>query len=295
MDEEYAPPSYNTIKTGAFLKMSLKSPVEIAKCACSLATTKGSLSFKNMLVLGFFGGAYIAFGSYFMIVVTQDAAQFVGLGLSKLFGGVVFSVGLLMVTVSGAELFTGNCLMPIGVLSGSVSFGKLLKNWVVVYCANFIGSILLAWIVYKSGLATNTSGVNALNIAIAKANIPFSQALFRGILCNWLLIIAVWMALSAKDVINKFICILMPISAFVAMGFEHCIANMFFIPFGMFLKNDIIVTELAALAPEKLATLSIAGIVHNLIPVTIGNIIGGAFFVATLYYIVFPRAFAEEK
>lgn len=275
--------------------MSLKSPIETAKSASSTASYKANLSFKSMLILGFFGGAHIAFGSYFMIVVTQDASQFVGMGLSKLFGGVVFSIGLLLVSVCGAELFTGNCLMPLGILTREVPLSKLLKNWLVVYFANFLGALLLAFFVYKSGLARNLISVNILNIAVTKVNLPFVEALFRGILCNWLLVLAIWMGFSAKDVINKFICCLMPISAFVAMGFEHCIANMFFISLGMFVKTDVLAVGMSQLSHAELETLSMAGFVNNILPVTIGNIIGGAFFVGILYYMSLSKELKERK
>lgn len=279
---------------GVFL-LSLKSPVEIAKSASETAVRKAELSLKSMLILGFFGGAYIAFGSYFMIVVTQDAAQFVGTGISKLLGGTVFSVGLLMVSISGAELFTGNCLMPIGVLTRDVSSFKLLKNWVVVYFANFLGSLTLAFFLLKSGLAVNNTAANILNIAAIKVNIPFTEALFRGILCNWLLVLAIWMGFTAKDVINKFICCLMPISAFVAMGFEHCIANMFFILLAMFIKGDALAVGLANLSSTELTNLSVTGLINNILPVTLGNIIGGAFFVGTLYFISFSGDLLRKR
>lgn len=276
--------------------MNFKPPVEIAKSACSVANAKGNMSVKAMLVMGFLAGAYIAFGGFLMTTVTQDAAQYVGVGISKMFGGMVFAVGLMLVIVGGAELFTGNCLMPIGVLSGCVPFSKVAKNWVVVYVANFIGSIAIAWLVYNTGLASGAVGANALGIATGKVNITFMQGIFRGILCNWLVVMAVWMSFSAMDVVSKYICCVIPIGAFVTMGFEHSIANMYFISLGMFIKNGSpAVVEKAALAPEKLANLNMAGYFGNLIPVTIGNMIGGILFVAVLYYLVFSGALGEEK
>lgn len=275
--------------------MNFKPPVEIAKNACTAAIAKGNMSVKAMLVMGFLAGVYIAFGGFMMTTVTQDATQFTGVGISKLLGGLVFAVGLMLVIVGGAELFTGNCLMPIGVLSGCVPFGKVAKNWAVVYVANLIGSVFLAWMIYNTGLATGATGANALKIAVAKVNIPFTAALLRGILCNWLVVMAVWMSFSAMDIIGKYICCLIPVSAFVAMGFEHSVANMYFIALGMFVKGDAATVELAAQAPEKLANLTIAGYWGNIIPVTIGNMIGGILFVAVLYYIVFADTLSEAK
>ena len=276
--------------------MNFKPPVEIAKTACVVAKAKANMSIKAMLVMGFLAGAYIAFGGFLMTTVTQDVAQYAGVGISKMLGGAVFALGLMLVIVGGAELFTGNCLMPIGMLSGCASFQSVLKNWTVVYIANFIGSIALAWMIYQTGLATGATGVNALKIAVAKVNLTTSQMIFRGILCNWLVVMAVWMSFSAMDVISKYICCLIPIGGFVTMGFEHSIANMYFIALGLFIKGgDAATVELAAVAPDKLAALTMGGYWGNLIPVTIGNMIGGILFVAVLYYMVFSGALEEPK
>lgn len=276
--------------------MNFKPPVEIAKNACAVANAKGNMSVKAMLVMGFLAGAYIAFGGFMMTTITQDAAQYAGVGISKMLGGLVFAVGLMLVVVGGAELFTGNCLMPIGVLSGCVPLSKVLKNWGIVYVANLIGSVVIAWLVYNSGLASGATGVNALKIATAKVNIAFMPALIRGVLCNWLVVMAVWMSFSALDIVSKYICCVIPVSAFVAMGFEHSIANMYFIPLGMFIKaGSPEVIEAAALAPEKLANLTVSGFWGNIIPVTLGNMVGGILFVAVLYYLVFSGALGHEN
>jgi len=277
------------------IAMNFKPPVEIARNACAVSAAKGDMTITAMSVMGFLAGVYIAFGGFLMTTVTQDAAQFVGVGISKMLGGLVFPVGLMLVIVGGAELFTGNCLMPIGALSGCVSCGKVLKNWIVVYIANMAGSIFFAWMICNSGLATGAVGANALKIAALKVNLPFTAALLRGILCNWLVVMAVWMSYSAMDVISKYICCLVPISAFVTMGFEHSVANMYFITLGIFVKGDPAVSELASVAPEKLAHLNASGYWANIIPVTIGNMIGGILFVAVLYYIVFADKLSEKQ
>ena len=172
----------------------------------------------------------------------------------------------------------------------------MLKNWGIVYVANLIGSVAIAWLVYNSGLASGATGVNALKIATAKVNISFTPALIRGILCNWLVVMAVWMSFSALDVVSKYICCVIPVSAFVAMGFEHSVANMYFIPLGMFIKaGSPDVVEAAALAPDKLASLTMSGFWGNIIPVTLGNMAGGILFVAILYYLVFSGALSHEN
>jgi len=276
--------------------MNFKPPFEIAKNACDAAAAKGNMPVRAMLIMGFLAGAYIAFGGFLMTTVTQDTAQYMGIGFSKLIGGVVFTLGLMLVVIGGAELFTGNCLMPIGVLSGCVSTAALAKNLVVVYIANFIGSVVVAWLVYRTGLAGEACGVNALKIAVAKVNLTTSQMIFRGILCNWLVVMAVWMSFSAMDVISKYICCLIPVSAFVAMGFEHSIANMYFLALGLFIKNgDPATVQMASVLPEKLAKLTISGYWGNIIPVTIGNMIGGILFVPVLYYIVFSGSLKKEN
>jgi len=212
-------------------------------------------------------------------------------GMAKLIGGAVFSVGLMLVVIAGAELFTGNNLIFLSVLDRQVSVGKWLRNWTIVFLANFAGSLLLVLLMYWSGLWKtngNLVGATALSIANAKVNLTFLQGFARGILCNWLVCLAVWMAVSAGTVIGKVFAIFFPIMAFVASGFEHSVANMFFIPMGLALKGQTAIVTAAGLT-DKLAHLTVGGMVMNLIPVTLGNIIGGAFFVATLYWMVYIR------
>ena len=267
-----------------------KSPADIAESvAQKVGVGKAAASWFNLLVLGILAGVYIGFGAALATLVSHDSSQFVGLGLSKFFTGSVFSVGLMLVVIAGAELFTGNNLIMASVLGGYTRLSKLFRNWTIVFVANFLGSLLLVGIMYGSGLwktANLAVGVKALGIANAKVNIPFFEALFRGIGCNWLVCLAVWMMLSSRDVTGKIFAAFFPIMAFVALGFEHCVANMYFIPMGIFLKN----TAVAAQSGLNLANLTWSGFaVDNLIPVTIGNIIGGSVFVALLYWSVYQR------
>jgi formate/nitrite transporter len=269
-----------------------RTPATIAdtltRTVCRQKTRESIL---RLTILGFFAGVYIGFGAQLAIMATHDLAAFVGVGMSKLIGGAVFSVGLMLVVIAGAELFTGNNLIFLSVLDRQVTVRKLLRNWTIVFIANLAGSLLLVLLMYWSGLWKANGdlvGAKALSIANAKVNLTFLQAFARGILCNWLVCLAVWMAVSARAVVGKVFAIFFPITAFVASGFEHSIANMFFIPMGLALKGQAAVVTAAGLT-DKLAHLTVGGMVMNLIPVTLGNIIGGTFFVATLYWIVYIR------
>ena len=172
--------------------MNFKTPAELAKSGCAVAKAKCAWSVPQMLIMGILAGAYIAFGGFLNTVVTQDLAKYAGVGVTKFLGGAVFSVGLMLVVIGGAELFTGNCLMPMGVMAGCATFSGMLRNWFWVYTANLIGSLLVALLVHLGGMDTGAVGVNALKIASAKMNLSMDQAFYRGILCNWLVVMAVW-------------------------------------------------------------------------------------------------------
>ncbi|MCK4309651.1 MAG: formate/nitrite transporter family protein [Candidatus Atribacteria bacterium] len=268
------------------------APGGIAKAIVGVGKAKTSLSVMQMVILGILAGAFIGFGSELATMVSFDMSKFLGVGFTKFIFGSVFSVGLILVVIAGAELFTGNSLIFVSVLSGDVKFGKLLNNWFWVYVANFIGSLLLVWIMYASGLwKTGDFGVGAKALAIAngKVNLAWGAAFARAIGCNWLVCLAVWLAVASKDVVGKIFAIYFPIMAFVASGFEHSIANMYFIPMGILLKNNADVVAAAGLS-GKLANLTWGGFfVDNLIPVTLGNIVGGALFVSALYWAVYLK------
>jgi len=274
------------------VEFDCKTPATIAdtltRSVCIKKTQESAL---RLTILGIFAGVYIGFGAQLAIMVTHDMASFLGVGMAKLMGGAVFSVGLMLVVIAGAELFTGNNLILLSVLDRQVGVGRLLRSWGIVYLANLAGSLLLVLLIYWSDLWKTDGGLvgaKALSIANGKVNLTFLAAFTRGILCNWLVCLAVWMAVSARAVVGKIFAIFFPIMAFVASGFEHSVANMFFIPMGLVLKGHVAIVSAAGLA-DKLSHLTIGGMVMNLIPVTLGNIIGGAFFVATLYWIVYIR------
>lgn len=272
------------------INFECKTPANIADTLSkTVCVQKVNASIFKLVILGILAGAYIAFGACLSTIVGHDAAKYVGLGLARFISGAVFSVGLMFVVIAGAELFTGNNLMLMSVLDRKSSLGKMLFKWGVVYAANFVGAILLAYLFYQTGLWKMNNmavGVNALNLANYRMYLTFTEALTRGILCNWLVCIAVWMAIASRDVIGKIFACLFPIMAFVACGFEHCIANMYFIPMGLFLKG----TAAAQASGLNLTNLNLFGFfVTNLIPVTLGNIIGGSCFVGCLYWAVYVR------
>ena len=246
---------------------------------------------KKFFVLAILAGAFIAFGAQLSILVGSDAT--LGFGFTKFIAGAVFSVGLMLVVVAGAELFTGDNLVVISALEKKVRWGEVLKTWVAVYIGNLVGSVLIALLLYWSGLWSmngNLVGSAALKIAGTKVGLTFVQGLVRGILCNWLVCLAVWMATASKDIIGKLFAVFFPVMAFVASGFEHSVANMFFIPYGILLKS---VPQVVAATGKTLADF--AGLnwvtlwTKNLIPVTIGNIIGGAFFVGFIYWFAYLK------
>lgn len=271
---------------------SFLTPTEIARAVIEVGKAKTSLSVMQMVILGVLAGVFIGFGSELATMVSFDLSEFLGVGFTKFIFGSVFSVGLILVVLAGAELFTGNNLIFMSVLTGDVKVSKMLNNWFWVYLANFIGSLLLVWIMYATGLwktGNFAEGAQALAIANGKVNLTWGAAFARAIGCNWLVCLAVWIAMASKDVVGKIFGIYFPIMAFVASGFEHSVANMYFVPMGILLKSNADVVAAASLT-GKLANLTWRGfIIDNLIPVTLGNIVGGAFFVSTLYWAVYLK------
>ena len=271
--------------------MEDKSPATIAETvAKKVGVTKVTSPWLSVMVLGILAGAYIGFGGLLATTVTFDMAKGFGIGFTKLVSGAAFSVGLMLVVIAGAELFTGNNLMVSSALAGEITFGTMIKRWILVYITNFIGSIILALIFFGSGLwKTGGGGLGAaaVRIAYGKVSIGFLEALFRAIGCNWLVCLAVWMALAARQTVGKIFAIFFPIMAFVAIGFEHCIANMYFIPTGIFLHAWAGIPAPEGLDPGILTWGSF--FYRNLLPVTIGNMIGGGVFVGMSYWGAYLR------
>jgi len=272
-------------------------PPEMAKKAENIGVSKANLGPFRMLALAVLAGAFIALGAIFMTTVTAGASGVLPYGIARLVGGFAFCLGLILVVVAGAELFTGNNLIVMAWASRKVTTGKLLRNWIIVYLGNFVGAILTAYGMYLSGqfaFGQGAVGLQALTIANAKVGLGFTQAVVLGIFCNALVCMAVWLCMSARTTTDRILSILFPISAFVAAGFEHSIANMYFIPMGLALKNHPALAGL--LNPAAIEGLTLRGFfLNNLIPVTIGNLIGGVLFVATVYWTVYLRPASAVK
>lgn len=258
----------------------------------TVMTGKAEYSKTKLISLAIAAGAFIAFGAQVSLtVMTGDSNM--GWGFTKLIGAMTFATGLMLVTLTGAELFTGNVMMTFSVLEKKISLWKLLRNWSFVYTFNFIGSILVAGLVFGAGLGHNCSdavGVTAMQTAFSKVNLTFGEAFFRGILCNWLVCLAIFMASTSKRVIGKIFAIFFPIMTFVASGYEHSVANMFFIPNGILMKHMPSIVSASGLTPDQLGTLTWkAFFVHNLIPVTLGNMVGAFVFVVLLFWTAYLR------
>nr|NJM01904.1 response regulator [Desulfobacula sp.] len=270
--------------------MDDKGPKIIAETvAQNVGVAKANSPWMSLFVLGILAGAYIGFGGLFSASVTFDFSPVLGLGLKKLVTGAAFSIGLMLVVIAGAELFTGNSLMVSSVMIGEVTWKKVLAKWALVYAANFIGSVFLALLFYFSGLwkaGNGLLGETAVKAAYVKVHLGWMEAFVRAVGCNWMVCLAVWMALASRQVIGKIFAIFFPIMGFVAIGFEHCVANMYFIPAGIFLNHW------AGISPSGLDMTTLTWtsfIVNNLIPVTIGNTIGGVVFVGLGYWGAYLR------
>ena len=285
-------------------------PGAMASKAEDLGVRKAALPALNMFILAILAGAFIAMGAIFATTVSagsiavvnpadSSTAYTTGLpyGVTRLLMGLVFTLGLILVIVGGSELFTGNNLIVMAFASRKVSLGALMRNWIIVYLGNFAGSIATAYIMYLSKQYTfpggkGAIGLNVLNIADTKCGLTFIQAIALGILCNALVCLAVWLCYSARTTTDKILAIIPPISAFVAAGFEHSIANMYFIPIGLFVKysGDTKFFEAIGKTAEAFKNLTWSNFfVKNLLPVTIGNIIGGAIMVGLVYWFIYLR------
>jgi formate/nitrite transporter len=251
----------------------------MARLVNSVGVRKAKLPALQLWMLGILAGAFIAFGGmFFTLVMTGNE---LGFGLSRWMGGIAFSLGLILVIIGGAELFTGNNLIVMAWAEANITTGQLARNWVLVYAANLagaLGSVALVWFSGILGLDGGSVARTAVGIAAAKLELGFVEAFVRGVLCNVLVCLAVWLCFAAHHVSGKILCILFPISAFVALGFEHSIANMYLIPIGMLAAGG---------------TVDIVGFVGNLIPVTLGNIVGGSGFVALTYWVIYLRGKGE--
>lgn len=273
------------------LRIDALLPAEMARRAEYIGERKVESPTITMFSLAVLAGAFIALGAVFATTVAAGTSSAWPFGVAKLLIGLVFCLGLILVIVGGAELFTGNNLIVMAWASGKVSTAALLRNWVIVYLGNLVGSVATATMVFFSRqylFGGGAVGATALSIAVGKVNLSFPQAIALGVLCNALVCLAVWLSFSARSTVDKIAAIIFPITAFVAAGFEHSVANMYFIPIGLLIKifdpafTSQIGTDVSSLTWG-------AFFFNNLLPVTIGNIIGGSVFVAAIYWSVFLR------
>ncbi|RCW46335.1 MULTISPECIES: formate/nitrite transporter family protein [unclassified Halanaerobium] len=263
----------------------LLGPKEITKSMIEVGKKKVSRNNVQMLILGILAGAFIAVGAFTANVVSHNIDNY---GLFKFIQGAVFPVGLILVLVAGADLFTGNTLIFLAVLDKKVTIKELLNNWVLIYIGNFIGSIIFVYLIYYSGLFNTSAGeLGALHVKIAasKVNLNFMQIFIRAILANFLVCLAVWMSVGAQDMMGKVAACWFPIMAFVASGFEHSIANMYYIPAGILAKAEF--AQNTAISVSQLANLNLRGLFYNLLPATLGNIIGGGILISLAYWKIF--------
>jgi len=278
------------------LSIDALPPPEMAERMESVGVQKANLDLGSMFALAMLAGFFISLGAeFYTLVITGNT---LGFGLNKLVGGLVFSLGLILVVVAGAELFTGNNLLLVAWVGGKLSLAQVMRNWIIVYLGNLVGSlgtVLLMYLTRQWAFADYAVGATALNIASGKVNLSFTEGLARGILCNVLVCLAVWLCMSGRSVVDKIMAILFPITAFVASGFEHSIANMYFIPIGVLLKGEPQVVAAAGKAAGDLVNLNLQGFAANLISVTTGNIFGGGFIVALVYWFIYLRPQRSES
>jgi formate/nitrite transporter len=261
------------------------SPAQIEAQAESVAVGKAALPPSKCFVLAMFAGAFISFGAAFFALCLGDAA--LPFAVQRILGGACFCLGLQLVLCCGGELFTGNSLMVCAAMSGRISWRDLAKNWALVWVGNFVGALLAAALIYLSGLQNMNGGAvgDALvSVAAGKAALGWSPALFKGILCNVFVCLAVWIGMGAKTMADKVVGIVLPIAAFVALGFEHCVANMFFLSMGLACSAAGFGADVAGVE-----ALTLGGACHNLLFATVGNVVGGAVCVGLGYWFAYHR------
>jgi len=274
----------------AILNLNAYSPAEIQEAIEKVGVTKVEMPFLPSFMLSVVAGGSIGFGALYYTIVSSDAE--LSFAIVRLLGGVVFSLGLALVLVGGAELFTGNNLIVMAWASGRVSTARMLRNWVIVYLGNLFGALgLVVLVVLSRHLEMNNGRLaqTAIDLASAKIRPDFVTLFFKGILCNVLVCMAVWLAYAGRSVTDKVVGLVLPVSAFVAAGFEHCIANLYFLPLAW-----LIVHTAAPPADIDVSVITVSGIVHNLVPVTLGNIVGGAGLVGFMYWAIYRKGLAAR-
>jgi len=267
------------------------SPAEIEEAVEKVGVKKANLPFLASFMLAIVAGGGVGFGALYYTIVASDPT--LGFAAVRVVGGLVFTLGLVLVLVGGAELFTGNNLIVMAWASGKVSTRTMLRNWTIVYLGNFVGALgLIVLVFYSHHLDMNDGriGMSVLSTAAGKIRPDMLTLFCKGILCNVLVCAAVWLAYAGRSVTDKILAVMLPVSAFIAAGFEHCVANMYFLPLAW-----LLVQTGHAPANFDASLITPAGILHNLVPVTLGNIVGGAGFVGAIYWAIYRATFGESR
>lgn len=270
-------------------------PAEITEFVIKTAEDKACGGFWKLFILGFLAGAFIAFAAEGSNMAAFNLlAKPETYGLGKALAGSIFGTGLMLVVLAGGELFTGNTMILAAVCDKRVKLTAMLRNWSIVYVGNFIGAVFIAHMMAQSGLfdsGGNMLGAMTLKIAVYKVNLTFVKALFLGIMCNWLVCLAVWMSYGADTMAGKILAIFFPIWLFITSGFEHSIANMYYIPAGIFAKTNDAFVSMSQVSEAAFSHLTWGNfVICNLVPVTIGNIIGGGVLVSMAYWFTYRKA-----
>jgi len=281
-------------QTATEARLDALMPAEMAAKAAEVGVRKAALGVAPMFVLAVLAGAFIALGAAFATTAAAGAAGMLPYGIIRLVAGLAFSLGLILVIIGGAELFTGNNLLAMAWASRRITTGAVMRNWAIVYAGNLVGALGTAVLVVAAGqyqFGGGSVGAAALSTAAAKVGYDPLQAFVLGILCNGLVCLAVWLTYSARTTTDRILAIVPPIAAFVAMGFEHSVANMYFIPVAMLIRAVAPGSFWAAIdhVPADYAAIDLAGFVGNLVPVTLGNIVGGTILVGAVYWLVYLR------
>jgi formate/nitrite transporter len=284
MADQASPPQPPIFNLNAY------SPAEIKEAIEKVGVKKANLPLLVSLMLAVIAGGSIGLGALYYTIIVSDAE--LSFATARVMGGLAFSLGLVIVLVAGAELFTGNNLIVMAWASGNVSTKKMLRNWVVVYFGNLIGAVGLLVLVFLShhlDMNGGRIGLSVLTTATAKIQPDAVTLFFKGVLCNLLVCLAVWLAYAGRSVTDKIVATIFPVSAFIAAGFEHCVANMYFLPLAW------LMTRTGKVPPDfDASVITIAGIIHNLVPVTLGNIVGGAGLVGAMYWMIYRTAFGKS-
>lgn len=276
------------------MEKSILTPGEIAESAITISVNKANTVWWKQVLLAVMAGMFIGLAGNGASISAYSASS---AGMAKMLSGVLFGAGLIMVLMAGAELFTGNSLMIMGVMEKKITVGSMLKNWICVYFGNFIGGVGLSWLINQTtqlNMDHGELGAYAINTALSKCTLDLKTAIIMGIFCNVLVCIAVWISWAGKDIVSKVIGLYFPIWLFVTSGYEHCVANMYFVPVGIFAKNNDVCRAAAAekygITEAALNSLDWSHFfLNNLIPVTLGNILGGAVIVGLVYWLVYLR------